>query len=403
VRAFPTVKVFRAGNSMTHKLYNGDRTVSSIVEYIKRLPEEPDPLTQYGPETVELQATDQCVAWRQTGSCDPTDGEREAEQDKGCKTSIAFGASGYCECKDTNGEEVHARQSTCDHPPFKCQDECVAKLGELHRAPEKVKEAHKEEVKRRRTAGRDQVGFTNLVDNLQKNLHAKVFAGMHLGDTQMKEPEQKMGLGCKVHGSFKVGLIPGSLVFTAYSPWHNFNKEVVDMAHRIDHLTFGFFNKAFRDRMKGDTMAQMNADGIFLDTLKERSYGNSEGHKFSHEHYLRLMQTDIQSRVIAAGGLFSRDPGGFVQTFQYAANSHQFEINTDEDEDDQLPSVRFVWDMDPIGVEISERQHSLYSFGVSLLAIIGGIFWSFGMADRVVYAVTSRLCAKKKEAYLSAT
>jgi len=405
VRAFPTVKVYRHGNSITHKLYNGDRTVSALVEYIKALPTEADPLTQYGPETVELQASDTCVAWRQTGDCDPEKGEREAEQDKGCKTKIANGASGYCECKGPDGAEVHASHVACDHSPFKCNDECDKKLRELKKvhpeAPGGTQE-NAEKVKARK--GQD-VGMNSLIKNIGKKMHAKMFKKEHAGDTQMKEPEQKMGIGCKVHGSFKVGLIPGSLVFTAYSPWHNFNKEVVDMSHHVDHLTFGFFNKAFRDRMAGDIKERLAEDGISLDTLSERSYGNSEGHKFSHEHFLRLLQTDIQSSVMADGGLFSRDPGGFVQTFQYSANSHQFEINTNDDEElnDELPSVRFVWDMDPMGVEIAEKTRTAYSFLVSILAIVGGIFWSFGMADGIVYSIASRLVAKKPDAYLSST
>jgi len=303
---------------------------------------------------------------------------------------------------------VHAMDVTCEHEPFKCSEECDKKLREMRRLHNKApggKDENAAKVEARNSVGSGKVGIEAMLGKIGSKMKADAFGKGHMKDTQMKEPEQKMGIGCKVHGSFRVGLIPGSLVFTAYSPWHNFNKETVDMSHHIDHLTFGFFNKAFRDRMKGEIADTLTEEGISLDTLAERTYGNSEGHKFSHEHFLRLLQTDIQSSVMANGGLFSRDPGGFVQTFQYSANSHQFEINTNDDEElnDELPSVRFVWDMDPMGVEIAETSPTAYSFFVSILAIVGGIFWSFGMADGIVYSIASKLVAKKPDAYLSST
>ena len=136
VRAFPTVKIYRAGSTITHKQYVGDRTVSAIVSYARNLPIDPDSSTQFGPEMIKKQQSESCVAWRQTKNCDPN-GIREAENDAGCKTEIKSGASGYCECKDG----IHASPVKCvrrcssakrenlNHPTFLCYREnipCVA-------------------------------------------------------------------------------------------------------------------------------------------------------------------------------------------------------------------------------------------------------------------------------------
>ena len=60
-----------------------------------------------------------CVAWRNTGNCDPH-GPREPKNDLSCAETVQQGASGYCECAD--GRRV--LESSCTHAPFKCGDSC---------------------------------------------------------------------------------------------------------------------------------------------------------------------------------------------------------------------------------------------------------------------------------------
>lgn len=60
-----------------------------------------------------------CVAWRQTGNCDP-EAEREADSDKGCLKSVPAGSSGFCEC--VGGGTV---KFTCDHSGFTCEEQCA--------------------------------------------------------------------------------------------------------------------------------------------------------------------------------------------------------------------------------------------------------------------------------------
>jgi hypothetical protein len=62
--------------------------------------------------------TANCVAWRQTGDCDPA-GPREELADESCGTTITNGRSGYCECRGKPNLEY-----VCDHAEFTCDSVC---------------------------------------------------------------------------------------------------------------------------------------------------------------------------------------------------------------------------------------------------------------------------------------
>jgi hypothetical protein len=67
---------------------------------------------------------DSCVAWRQTGNCDPN-GPREPAADKPCTAVIDGPQSGYCEC----GNGRKAAESHCGHIGLTCADACIIKIG----------------------------------------------------------------------------------------------------------------------------------------------------------------------------------------------------------------------------------------------------------------------------------
>ena len=86
---------------------------------------DPDPGPHSNPKPSPEPSDNDCVAWRQTGGCDPF-GPREAHADDlNCRSFIAKGRSG-CEC--ANG--VTAAQVGCDHEPFTCADACDSSSSE---------------------------------------------------------------------------------------------------------------------------------------------------------------------------------------------------------------------------------------------------------------------------------
>ncbi len=66
----------------------------------------------------DIPATTSCLAWRQTGGCDP-DGPREEFADLPCGTVIELGRSGYCECK--SGRKIGF---PCTHRELVCEELC---------------------------------------------------------------------------------------------------------------------------------------------------------------------------------------------------------------------------------------------------------------------------------------
>ena len=69
--------------------------------------------------TTANKTLEQCVAWRQTGNCDPN-GAREPTHDQPCNATIPLSASGYCECE--GGRK--AQLSHCGHLGFTCTNAC---------------------------------------------------------------------------------------------------------------------------------------------------------------------------------------------------------------------------------------------------------------------------------------
>jgi len=61
-----------------------------------------------------------CVAFRQTGACDPG-GPREPHLDRHCEATVGAEASGFCECAPGDLRS----HIGCGHVPFTCHDVCV--------------------------------------------------------------------------------------------------------------------------------------------------------------------------------------------------------------------------------------------------------------------------------------
>ena len=66
--------------------------------------------------------TKSCIAWRQTGSCDPN-GNREPKNDKHCDEIVWVRHSGFCECSGG----IKAMEKRCSWRPGRyetCNQAC---------------------------------------------------------------------------------------------------------------------------------------------------------------------------------------------------------------------------------------------------------------------------------------
>jgi len=104
-----------------------DREYPSISEWLVRANahlERQRASAEMAGQGLHAQETAHCLAWRQTGGCDP-EGPREPSSDRGCGSTVDPGLSGFCECRGAVGS---AAKSSCDHRPFRCADRCREKF-----------------------------------------------------------------------------------------------------------------------------------------------------------------------------------------------------------------------------------------------------------------------------------
>lgn len=84
----------------------------------------------------------QCVAWRQTGDCDP-DGAREPFFDRYCDVRISAGISGFCDC----GGGVRKNLVSCSNrKSFVCEEVCSGLAPEVGGAAKEEEEEDDDEV-----------------------------------------------------------------------------------------------------------------------------------------------------------------------------------------------------------------------------------------------------------------
>jgi len=123
-------------------------------------------------------STEHCVAWRQTGGCDPQ-GSRELSADIGCDQQVENGQSGFCECKPLSkgmgGSEMgfemgdRASASNCQHQVFTCAAQCKALFDEA------VERAQSNAMHLRAAGSPQQVQQAQAIDKAVE----EAFAQMH--------------------------------------------------------------------------------------------------------------------------------------------------------------------------------------------------------------------------------
>ena len=104
VHAYPTISLFRNGQTESHLFYHGERSVEAFTEVVDDL----------------MKDWVRGCNWRNTADCTP-DGKRESVNDRHCAAEIPNGVSGFCECVD---RRITAK-STCEHATLNCKQKCA--------------------------------------------------------------------------------------------------------------------------------------------------------------------------------------------------------------------------------------------------------------------------------------
>lgn len=166
--------------------------------------------------------------------------------------------------------------------------------------------------------------------------------------------------GCMITGHLSVKRVPGSVVITAHSEWHNFDENAIDVSHTVNHFSFGTLA-----HMAPRLLSHMSAlDGSTMDAKSKQ--------RVTHHHYLKVVET-----VFAGYGTMS--------TYQFTKHSHSYVATSG------VAEAKFQFDLDPMVVRVGEDRTPFYKFITSLCAIIGGTFTVIKMLDGVLYRLTQAM------------
>ncbi|GFR46085.1 hypothetical protein Agub_g7570 [Astrephomene gubernaculifera] len=174
--------------------------------------------------------------------------------------------------------------------------------------------------------------------------------------------------GCNLAGFVMVKRVPGSLHLVARSEGHSFDHAWMNLTHLVHGLHVG----SRPSPRKYQQLKRLHPAGLtpdWADKLKDQMFV-SEHTQSTHEHYLQIVRTTIEPA-------HSRHAGSY-DAYEYTAHSHTFQS-------DDLPSVRFTYDLSPIQILVQETGKPWYQFLTTSCAIIGGVFTVAGILDAVLY------------------
>lgn len=221
---------------------------------------------------------------------------------------------------------------------------------------------------------RSTVALLQHVEHLQL-VAQKIKSGVFDSDTVIAKGNAPTGdpkgesEGCMVTGTLKLKRVPGSVVVTAHSEWHNFEEKAIDVSHAINHFSFGELARRSPRLMKHTA----SLDGIVMDAKSKP--------RMTHHHYMKIVET-IFDEVFTVSGL--RTVFGFpalqqAYTYQFTKHSHSYVTPKG------VAQAKFQFDIDPMAVKVSVEEIPTMRFITSMCAIIGGAYAVMSMVDGTLF------------------
>ena len=167
--------------------------------------------------------------------------------------------------------------------------------------------------------------------------------------------------GCMVTGTLKLKRVPGSVVVTAHSEWHNFDEKQIDVSHAINHFSFGELARRSPRLMKHTA----SLDGVVMDAKSKQ--------RITHHHYMKIVETffdQVYHSIINPFAILNNAIGKRRQAYTYQFTKHSHSYVTPKG----VASAKFQFDIDPMAVKVSEEKVPTMRFITSLCAIIGGAY-----------------------------
>lgn len=168
--------------------------------------------------------------------------------------------------------------------------------------------------------------------------------------------------GCLVSGFLLVNRVPGNFHVMAHSRHHSLNTLRTNLSHTVHHLSFGVPLTDAQHRK----LATIDVRHARTDTLDGEDYYHDDYH-YAYQHFVHIVPTKYNL------GVFWRDRFAAFQTL----HSHHLLKYAEH----VPPEARFSYDISPMAVVVDTVRVKWYDFLTSLLAIVGGTFALFKLAN----------------------
>lgn len=204
---------------------------------------------------------------------------------------------------------------------------------------------------------------------------------------EKKVEEEENHPGCQLSGHLMVNRVPGTLIIEAKSINHDIHSAMMNMTHRIHHLSFGppllsddnqrwrFFGN-WRSSRSGSNMPDSYKHAT--DPMKEKYYPTYKPHEAYH-HSLKVVSTQVKPNK--RNRIFSIHEDD-IMIYQILEESQLILYN-----EQSSPEIKFVWDLSPMGVKVSREGIPWYEYLTNLLAIIGGTYTTLGLINAILLKI----------------
>lgn len=183
--------------------------------------------------------------------------------------------------------------------------------------------------------------------------------------------------GCNIRGHLDVPRVPGEfhLTVNAENMKTELNTKMLNVSHTINHLSFGGeyahlrsldqFESQYEYRVPKDILKHMAP----LDNSK---FITNHFHE-APQHYLKIVTTKI----------------GALTTYQFTHTNRMASV----DKHNRLydaPQAKFIYDLNPLCIQVRAKAKKWYEFATSLLALLGGFYTCAKLTSRAVITAVGK-------------
>jgi thiol-disulfide isomerase/thioredoxin len=197
----------------------------------------------------------------------------------------------------------------------------------------------------------------------------KAGEGHHDADDDDEEHGEWHHPGCMITGRVMVNRVPGNVHIQAKSIHHEIHSAMTNLTHRVNDLSFGQASGPPGHIMHNYPQIQSIPEKFrkYTNPLHDKHFPTYEYHQAFH-HHLKVITTHLDS----LGGFFSQE-SVLYQILEQSQLVLYTEVN--------VPEVRFLFDLSPMGVYITNEGRRWYEYLTTLLAIIGGTYTTLGLIN----------------------